>query len=186
MYWSRCSAKKGPPTHHVRAQSRQRLTRHGSFLPSGDELREEHNVLERAKPMPVGRKIALCCVLTLSICIGACGPTTLSQRDIHGLYEVKYPYGTEVLMVFEDGDYTQVFTGKDGTPIENKGKWILLGLNNRKLILHGALVVDDSTGHPASPPRKADWYLDIMGFPPNLRFEINPDLAFEFRKKETK
>lgn len=115
----------------------------------------------------------------------------VDQKQLVGSYELKYTYGNEVLILKDDGTYSQLF-GKTTQKLElvNQDKW-KIGKGDfwdgQLLELDGPVVVDDGFGKFSSTKKwgSALWSLRIRKhFRGKYYFLVNEDLQYSFERRD--
>jgi len=128
-------------------------------------------------------------IFILMIMIPGC--KQIKEEDLYGTWVAKYPFGTEKLVLYSNGEYYQhvnvIFNGISKSTT-NKGRW-KYDIQDRNITLENALVVDDGFGK-----LKKDYNIPYVGyivspvsklFPWSpLKIETNPDCGYFFVKEK--
>ena len=129
------------------------------------------------------RRIYLVIVLGLVFILGC--KNSFMVKDIQGTYVVKYPYGTELLVLKSGGIYEQLFAFNGETlRTINSGNWEIRNIDENQLVLHEPVIVDDGFGNPTNLEKKKNgiWPLRIKkSITGKIHFPINEDLDFKFK-----
>ena len=123
-------------------------------------------------------------ILTLIFLISGCS-VKVHIDEMWGRYKLKYPYGSEELLLNKDGTYVQtVFINGEATPKVNTGKWEF-DENHSRVILVNAMIVDDYFGHLRPSYWEIKPGLSIFRVKKSfgrIKLIINPDQGFFFEK----
>lgn len=116
----------------------------------------------------------------------ACWPARPSVQEIVGVWQADHSFGSETLVLSNDGRYTQILVEPSGRKIENSGQWKVQPsretLAGSKVILRKALVFANPFGNRDSNPQPQDWELEAVHEWGRTVLTFNPDLPGFQRK----
>jgi hypothetical protein len=91
-------------------------------------------------------------LLAVSIAVMLIGCSiNVPLRKVYGTYKASYPFGTETIILNQDGSFAQQVAMKDQAPVTVNGKWDFDAQGSR-VNLDGLMIVVDGFGH-----LRSDW-----------------------------
>jgi hypothetical protein len=122
--------------------------------------------------------------LVFSFLLSGCY-SKVTLDDVLGNYKIRYPYGTEELLLANDGTYIQtILIDGETTSKTNKGKWEFWEKES-EVVLNEAMIVDDGFGK-IKPHYWENipiaWNLNARKSFGKVSLLINPDQGFAFKK----
>jgi hypothetical protein len=122
------------------------------------------------------------CVLALSVSGCVPLPKRFAKADILGTYEVRYPFGTETL-VLRDDTYEQRFVDTSGKIFTVTGTWTFdATASSNQGALHDAMSVCDPFGKFGSTVPQRGWHLLSFAWYRGTVISLNEDLGLLMRK----
>src|SRR6266404_1392125 len=93
--------------------------------------------------MPNTRTLGVVLLSSLILVQNGCVPIprTYKKVELLGTYEIKYPFGTDTLVLNADDTYEQRFVDKAGKVYTNRGKWDFEGGRGNQVALINAVDV---------------------------------------------
>jgi hypothetical protein len=130
--------------------------------------------------MAIARSLALITALAFSGCFPL--PKRFAKSDVLGTYEIRYPFGTETL-VLRDDTYEQRFVDSSGKIFTASGKWTFDPTErSNQGALENAMTVCDGFGKFSSTtPRKGHHLLTFAWYGGTV-ISVNEDQGFIMRK----
>ena len=109
-------------------------------------------------------------------------PRTYKKAELLGTYEIKYPFGTDTLVLNADDTYEQRFVDKAGKVYSNRGKWDFEGGRGNQVALVNAVDVCSPFGKFASTEPHRGYSLRTFGWYRGTVIAVNEDLGLYMRK----
>ena len=121
------------------------------------------------------------CFTILIVCFG-CGKETIDETHLVGSYQVKFPHGSESLLLNKDKTFVQVYTRiTDGKSETNAGTWNF-DLKFKDVFLTGAVLYDNRKGQISTNLEKTMWELPVIQSFDQISLSIDGDRVYEFEK----
>jgi len=130
--------------------------------------------------MRIVRWLALVSLLTFFGCFPL--PKRFAKSDVLGTYEIKYPFGTETL-VLRDDTYEQRFVDKSGKVFTASGKWTFdAAERSNQGALENAMTLCDGFGKFESTTPQKGLHLLTFAWYGGTVISVNEDQRFIMRK----
>src|ERR1700731_4064297 len=129
--------------------------------------------------MAIARSLALVSLLAFFGCFPL--SKRFAKSDVLGTYEIKYPFGTETLMLRDD-TYEQSFVDKSGNVFTASGKWTFdAAERSNQGALENAMTLCDGFGRFNSTTPQKGLHLLTFAWYGGTVISVNEDQGFIMR-----
>ena len=112
-----------------------------------------------------------------------CGKKTLTEERLVGSYHVKFPHGSENLLLKEDRTFVQIYASiGNGQPQTNTGTWDY-DLKFNDVFLTGAVLHDKGNGQINTNLEKTVWSLLVTQTSDKISLCVDADRVYLFEKQ---
>jgi hypothetical protein len=136
--------------------------------------------MDRKESMWMHKKIVIVIISFIFSLLQGCA-AKFAMNDLCGAYEAHYTYGTEKLVLNQNGKYQQLFTSLKGNLlVKNRGQW---SIDNNNLLLENAVSIDNGFGELSSKlDNYTNSFLRVSSFLNSVSLNFDDDLGVVFNR----